>query len=186
LRPPAQPLDPLAIGMANQKKFKRGLTLKQFAFCREYVKDNNGCQAALRAGYSARRARHAASKLLRLPHVQAELQTRLKKLDVLSDVTVERVLTELARVAYADVTGVIQVINGRISVRDTDDLTRDQRAALAELAQTQHGIRVKTHDKTRALDLLGKYLALWTERTEVVGDPNAPLVVVMPPPAKPT
>ena len=44
----------------NPKK----LTKKQEEFCREYVKDHNGTQAAIRAGYSPESARQQAHRML--------------------------------------------------------------------------------------------------------------------------
>lgn len=49
------------------------LTNKQIAFCREYVKDSNGKQAAIRAGYSVKTAEVIASQVLRLVKVKQEI-----------------------------------------------------------------------------------------------------------------
>jgi phage terminase small subunit len=48
-----------------------GLNSKQRKFCEEYVKDNNGAQAAIRAGYAEKAARVTASKLLTKPNIKA-------------------------------------------------------------------------------------------------------------------
>lgn len=47
---------------------------KHEAFCREYVVDFNGAQAAIRAGYSERTARAIASELLTKPDIQARVK----------------------------------------------------------------------------------------------------------------
>lgn len=54
------------------------LTLKQQLFCLEYVKDGNGTQAAVRAGYSEDTARVIASENLTKPAI-AEQIARLKR-----------------------------------------------------------------------------------------------------------
>ena len=47
----------------------------------------------------------------------------------------------------------------------TDELTEDQTAALAEIAETSKGcVRVKLHDKAKALDRLARHLGLYKER----------------------
>ncbi|HAL7886072.1 TPA: terminase small subunit, partial [Escherichia coli] len=54
------------------------LTPKQELFCREYLKDLNGTQAAIRAGYSEKTANEQASRLLANVNVQkfvAELKS---------------------------------------------------------------------------------------------------------------
>jgi phage terminase small subunit len=65
------------------------LTKKQEAFCREYVVDFNGTQAAIRAGYSEKTATVSASENLRKPNVQnfiKELQSdRKERLEITAD-----------------------------------------------------------------------------------------------------
>jgi len=163
---------------------KRSATLRQQAFIREYVKDFNGTQAALRAGYSSKCARHFAYRLLKQPEIQQAVHEKVKRITDKSDVTIQRVLTELARIAFSQLHHSVRVVSGRVVVTDTDAMTEDQRAAMAEIAETEAGVRVKMHDKTRALELLGKYLALFTDRTEVTGADGGPLVVVRPPEPK--
>ncbi len=51
-----------------------GLTPKQSAFCREYTKDFNGSQAAIRAGYSERSSRSTSSEFLTNPNIKAEIK----------------------------------------------------------------------------------------------------------------
>ena len=52
---------------------ERPLTNKQRAFCREYVKDSNGTQASIRAGYSKTGAVSRGSELLTFRKVQNEI-----------------------------------------------------------------------------------------------------------------
>jgi phage terminase small subunit len=154
------------------------LTARRLAFVREYTKDWNGTQAAIRAGYSPRVANRQAYVTLRDPLVAGEIQKRARKLSVAADVTADRVLRELARIAFADTTHVIRITRGRIEVVDTDQLTTDERAAIAEIRDTENGIGIKFHDKTKALELLGKYHGLFVDRHEVTGEEGGPLVVV--------
>jgi len=53
------------------------LTPKQDRFCREYLIDLNGTQAAIRAGYSKRAAQQIATENLLKPVIKAEIE-RLK------------------------------------------------------------------------------------------------------------
>jgi phage terminase small subunit len=48
---------------------EKKLTNKQAAFVREYLKDSNGAQAAIRAGYSPKRADAIAYENLRKPEI---------------------------------------------------------------------------------------------------------------------
>lgn len=53
------------------------LTAKQEMFCREYLIDLNGTQAAIRAGYKENAARQSASENLSKPHI-ADFIAKLK------------------------------------------------------------------------------------------------------------
>jgi len=165
---------------------KTSLTEKRKAFCREYAKDCNGTQAAIRAGFAPSGATSVASRLLKDPLVTAEIHKRTKRLTDLSNVTVERVVAELARIGFADITAMVRVVARTVGRRTltavemlpTDQLTQDQRAAIAEVSESDHGIRIKAHDKVKALEMLGRYLAMFTDRHEVLGEDGGPLVLV--------
>lgn len=49
------------------------LTDRQEMFCREYLIDLNATQAAIRAGYSAKKANRTASENLSKPDIRPEL-----------------------------------------------------------------------------------------------------------------
>ena len=52
-------------------------------------------------------------------------------------------------------------------ISDTAKLPPAFTGCISEISQTQHGIRVKRHSKTHALDSLGKYHGLFVSRHEV-------------------
>jgi len=70
------------------------LTAKQAAFCREYVVDSNGTQAAIRAGYSERTANEQASQMLALNHIDAEVKRLQEEIASANNVTVATLLIE--------------------------------------------------------------------------------------------
>jgi phage terminase small subunit len=73
---------------------ENGLTPRQAAFVREYVKDNNGKQAAIRAGYSEKGAEVQASELLRIPKVRRALGLKLKKAELTAEWVLKRLRME--------------------------------------------------------------------------------------------
>jgi len=91
------------IPVAYKPPEARGLSDKQQLFCEEYIIDLNGTKAAIRAGYAESTAAAAASKFLNdnidvrryIAHLKKE---RAKRLEVSAD----RIVEELARIAYAD------------------------------------------------------------------------------------
>lgn len=72
-----------------------GLTLKQQRFVHEYLKDQNGTQAAIRTGYSEKTAKQQGSRLLNDPRVLAAVQAGQKKVARKAEVTVESLMAEL-------------------------------------------------------------------------------------------
>lgn len=81
------------------------LSRKQLAFVREYAKDCNGAQAAIRAGYKAKSAKVQASVLLTKPNVRAAVAAGQAKAAAKAEVSVEYVirnLRDLAEQAMAD------------------------------------------------------------------------------------
>ena len=54
-----------------------------------------------------------------------------------------------------------------VFVKDTRDLSPSARALLAGVKQTKEGIEIKMHSKDKAIELLGKHLALFNEKLDV-------------------
>jgi hypothetical protein len=71
------------------------LTPKQQRFVLEYLKDQNGTQAAIRTGYSEKTAKQQGSRLLTYPNVQAALRAGQKKVAKQAAVTVDSLMAEL-------------------------------------------------------------------------------------------
>jgi phage terminase small subunit len=74
------------------------LTDKQKLFCDEYLKDLNGKQAAIRAGYSENTAEQQASRLLSNVKLQEYLNSKRKKLEKKTEVTQEWIIKNLKKV----------------------------------------------------------------------------------------
>ena len=58
------------------------LTAKQEAFCREYLIDLNGTQAAIRAGYSEKSAPSIGEENLNRPEIMERIQANIDKRSV--------------------------------------------------------------------------------------------------------
>lgn len=71
-------------------------------FVQEYAKDLNATDAAIRAGYSAKSARAQGSRLLTNADIQQAVGKLLQKIAAKNEITVERTLLEISRIAYQD------------------------------------------------------------------------------------
>ena len=147
------------------------LTAKQKRFVAEYMLDLNATQAAIRAGYSQRRASEIAYQLLQKTPVQdaiaAAQEIREKRLDI----TADRVVAELARLAFADTTTAVRIEGGRVVVQDTDEMDENTRRAISEISETKtlNGgtLKIKFHDKVKALELLSRHLGILNDKLSV-------------------
>lgn len=151
---------------------KRGLTPKQQCFVAEYLVDLNITAAALRAGYSTRTAAQVGYQLMQKPAVQEAIQNAMDDRAKRTTVTQDKVIAELAKIAFANGADFAQVVTlkpgepGRpgvqiVELTDTSSLGADQRAAISSIEETKHGIKVSTYDKVRALELLGRHLGIF-------------------------
>lgn len=75
------------------------LTTKQEVFCKEYTKDFNGTQAAIRAGYSKHTANEQAAQLLAKLSIKARVDELIEDRHAASKVTQEWVLRGIQEVA---------------------------------------------------------------------------------------
>lgn len=156
--------------MAKQK-----LTEKQKRFVQEYLVDLNATAAARRAGYSEKTADRIGPELLGKTCVSDAIKKAMEKRSARTEITQDRVLEELAAVAFSRGTDYANVIAGCVVVNDTAQLTDAQKAAIISIKQTKEGVEIKLADKHRALELLAKHLGLLSEKggyeDEVEDDP---------------
>lgn len=143
------------------------LTNKQRLFVSEYLIDLNSAGAARRAGYSAHSSVRQGKQLLDTPAIRVEVRKALAKRASRVEVTADEVVANLAEIAYLDRSQAFRVKDGRLYVTDTDLLPLQVRRCIAEVAETQHGLRIKFDDRVRALELLGRHLALFTDNLNV-------------------
>lgn len=142
---------------------------KQKAFCREYLVDLNATQAAMRAGYSKKTARVQAARMLSKVSIQAEIKLLVEAAAKRTDITVDRVLTELARVAFGDPR---KFFDGQ-ALKDMKDLSDDDAAALSsievfeefegfgeERVKIGYTKKIKFWDKVSALEKIARYLKM--------------------------
>src|SRR5919106_769152 len=77
------------------------LTPKQHQFINEYLVDFNATKAATRAGYSAKTAYSLGQRLLKQVEIQEALVQRRQEIFDANDLTPEKVISELAKIAFA-------------------------------------------------------------------------------------
>lgn len=154
------------------------LNKRQLLFCQQYVIDMNGTQAAIRAGYKADNAKVIACMMLQKPEIRFAVAKLQEKAFERLDLTAQRVLYELACIAFANAEDFTRVGEDGMPELDLSKLGREQWAAIAEYTEDATGgqndgerrlivrRKIKQHDKVAALGMLGKYFKLFTEKIE--------------------
>lgn len=136
------------------------LTEKQKRFCEEYLVDLNATQAAARAGY---KDPNIGRQLITKNNVSEYISLLREEQSRRTSITADRVLAELAAIAFADRTEIQQVMNkrGDVIFTPTEEISEDAKKAIACIEEGKYGTKVTSYDKVKALELLGKHLGLF-------------------------
>ena len=148
------------------------MTEKQKIFADEYLIDLNATRAYKVAYPSVKKnetAAQAGSRMLRNVKVAAYIQERMEERQKRTEITQDRVLQELAAIAFAKATDYAEIKNECVRIRDTAELDEQQIRALAGIEEGKFGIKVKLNDKEKALELLGRHLGMFKDKVEVSG-----------------
>ena len=77
------------------------------------------------------------------------------------EVSVQRVMEELAAIGFSRVTDFLYVENNTLMIRPSEELSAGEKAAIASIERTSNGLKVKFYDKLKALELLGKHMGMF-------------------------
>jgi phage terminase small subunit len=141
---------------------RKRLSPKHRLFVRQYVRLLNATKAAVLAGYSEKTAASIGNELLNKPEIALAVEIGIARLAEKVDISAERVIQEYAKIAFARPDDVIRWEDGKLVLTDIDDIDDMTLAAIAEVTRTASGdIRIKFHDKTKALEALARHLDLF-------------------------
>ena len=147
------------------------LTAKQQTFVEEYLIDLNATQAAIRAGYSPKTAKEIGAENLTKPHIRAHIDKAMAERSKRTGINQDRVLQELARIAFVKVTDLIDPETAEIlTSASDDDLAVIQGIKVKESWGDKVSSRereIKIADKSKALEQLGRHLGMFNDKREV-------------------
>ncbi len=177
------------------------LTDKQKLFADEYLIDLNATRA-YKAVYknckNDETAAAAGARLLRNVKVEEYINQRMKDREKRTEITQDKVLAELAAIAFAKGTDFAQVVDepiiqggkyvvdpdtGKVKtyktveVFPTDKIPAEKRKAIVGIKEGKYGIEVSQCDKVKALELLGRHLGMFKDKVELtnLGEATAKL-----------
>lgn len=162
--------------MSRQKLNDNGLTDVEQRYCDEYLIDHNQTAAAIRAGVKTTNAKSWASKKSTKAIVRAYIDRREAECNRRLGVTAERIRAELARIAFANPTDIINADDATVK----GEAHKDDTAAISSVkvksftgkdGTTTTEREVRLNDKNKALELLGRAEGMFTDnlKTEITG-----------------
>jgi len=155
----------------NKNSGDNRLTEKQKLFADEYLIDLNATRAYRAAYPDVKRdetAAQAGSRLLRNVKVDDYIKERMNKRAERTEVTQDKVVIELAKIGFAQITDFVEIDSkNNVIIRSTDEMDENKIGAIAGIKEGQNGIEIKMNDKVKALELLGRHLGMFTDKQEI-------------------
>lgn len=115
---------------------------RKFVEC--YLEIGNASKAAIQAGYSVRSSRATGTKLLNKANVQAAINDRMEELKSSKIASETEILEYLTSVVRGEARESLPTVNG-----------------------VEGNLPPTIKDRTKAAELIGKRLVMWTEKKEV-------------------
>ena len=138
------------------------LTDKQKVWLEAYLRTWNATEAARIAGY--KHPRQMGYENLSKPYIREEINRRISEIVISAD----KVLLRLGQQAEASIAEFIDIKGDSFWI-NLENVKRFGHL-IKKIRHTKYGIEIELHDSQRALELIGKHYALFTERIELSGE----------------
>lgn len=147
-----------------------GLNPKQRAFADEYIITGNAEQSAIKAGYSESYARGQSYKLLANVGIKEYIDRRVQEIQNDKILTQTEILVMLSEIAKGEIPEVKEVVTkkGEFVVNPNSEDGKKQLVYNESVELIP--VPPKTSDKNKALELLGKRYAMWTDKQDITAN----------------
>jgi len=152
------------------------LNPRQELFCREYVKNFSGTEAARAAGYSNKGLTSIASMNLARPHIQARVAELMDERNKALEIDAEYVLRRLKDIDELDALDIIDDDGKLLPLKDWPKEWRISVSGI-EITTTGDVSKIKWPDKVKNLEMIGKHTKVdaWTIDKDNLGGDVQPL-----------
>jgi phage terminase small subunit len=148
--------------VAEEIRLTHKLSRRAALFVREYPKDYNGTQAAIRSGFSAKTAAQAASRLLKNVKVRAAIDALIAEVMKRCEVTIERIRWEASCVGFSTLKDLIGKDGKPLFLKDLpENVARSLMAFPTDGSGRLDLDGVRFWPKTEAFKLLGQEKKMW-------------------------
>lgn len=138
------------------------LTPKQESFCNIYLETGNASEAYRRSyccdKFKEKSIWEKASQLLSDVKVRSRIRELQEILKEKSDLSKERILSELECILDAKITDYVELKNGILTFKDFSKLTEKQIRAIESVKEGRSGIELKLHGKSWTIERICKML----------------------------
>lgn len=168
------------------------MTDAQKRFCDEYLIDLNATRA-YKVAYSTCKkddtARANGSRLLANANIQEYITEKMKERELRTEITQDMVINELAKIAFFDIK---EIYNDNGTLKNIKEIGKKTSGAISSIKTLQKAeamkisittdeqnsndvpiehiqeqtVELKTNDKVKALELLGKHLGMFKEQVK--------------------
>ena len=108
--------------------------------------------------------------------IKSEIDRNTEKRRKNTDITAARVLDELAALAFHNVKDYAHWYGRTVTLKSSEEIPDELTRCISEIQQVYDsrgepsGIKVKFHSKTKALNMLGQHLKLFTQNLDIGGE----------------
>lgn len=143
---------------------------KQRTFADEYIITGNAEQSALKAGYSESYARGQSYKLLANVGIKEYIDQRVQEIQNEKILSQTEILVMLSEIAKGEIPELKEVVTkkGEFVVNPNSEDGKKQLVYNESVELIP--IPPKTSDKNKALELLGKRYAMWTDKQDITAN----------------
>lgn len=174
--------------MANSKPI---LTKKQEKFCKEYLVDFNGTQAAIRAGFAPKNANVTAAKYLAKSSISNQIKKLQSKQDEKYEFTQEDFREKVMAIINFDIRDILEVgEGGEVQYKPMDQWPEGASKLISEISEKSvikesadgkaiskySKINAKIPDKIKALEQMARHRGWFNDKLKVDGELKINLV----------
>lgn len=155
------------------------MTEKQKRFADEFIVSLNGAEAYSKVYSNCQSPYATSSRLLADKEIQQYISERVGEITAKLELKQEIVIEELVKVAFANIKDYLSFNEDGVSFKNSDNIdgsvvsevssvkiiTKSSENEITEKVS----LKLKLHDKMKALDNLGKYFKLFTDKVEHSG-----------------
>lgn len=162
-----------------KKKQKKHLTEFQKLFCMYYAETNNGSGSYKRAYKTDKDsvANKNSWRLLRMEHIQKELDRIRKKIQKKHDITIEKLIQKNAEIAFSKMSDIVSITDngelqlipdGDLDVLDGISFSKNESSSSSkqgDFTTSSTSISVKRSSRDKALQELARLIGAYDDKT---------------------